>query len=140
MIDEKVKQYSEELKRLGIEHKIFEHPQLLTVEEVQSYLGKTVKDACATLIMKADDHFVAVVRRGDIKLDFEKLKKLLGVSNLRLASGEEFTKVTNNPVGTAKVYNHGIKTYLEKSIFEKDYLELKYDTNPVVHFHEVSLL
>lgn len=122
MIDEKVKQYSEELKRLGIEHKIFEHPQLLTVEDVQSYLGKTVKDACATLVMKADDRFVAVVRRGDIKLDFEKLKELLGVSNLRLASEEEFTKVTNDPPGTAKVYNHGIKTYLEKSIFEKDYL------------------
>ena len=49
MIDQKVKDYSEQLKKLGIRHKIVEHPELKTAEDVQGYLGFTLTDGFSTL-------------------------------------------------------------------------------------------
>lgn len=122
MTDPKVKKYSEKLKKLGIEYEILEHPQLISVEEVQKYLGYGLEDAGATLVMKADDHFMAIIRRGDTKLDNEKVKKHLGVQTLRMANEEEFTEITEVPSGAASVYIPGLPTYIDKKIFEKEYI------------------
>lgn len=122
MIEEKVKQYSGELKKLGIEHEILEHPQLVTVEAVQKYLGYGLDDAGATLVMKADDHFVAIIKRSDTKLDNDKVKKYLSVSNLRMATEDEFAEITGVPSGAASVYIPNLPTYIDKKIFEKEYI------------------
>lgn len=122
MIDEKVKKYSEELRKLGIEHKILEHPQLVSVEAVQKYLGYGMDDSAATLVMKADDKFVAIIRRGDTKLDGNKLKKYLGIKSYRMATEEEFTELTGVPSGAASVYIPNLPTYIDKKIFEKEYI------------------
>lgn len=122
MTGEKVKHYCGELKKLGIEHEILEHPQLVTVEEVQKYLGYGLDDAGATLVMKADDKFVAIIKRGDTKLDNNKVKKFLSISNLRMATDEEFAGITGVPSGAASVYNPSLPTYIDQKIFEKEYI------------------
>lgn len=122
MTDQKVLAYSKQLKKLGIEHTILEHPQLISVEAVQKYLGFGMDDAGATLIMKADDQFVAIIRRGDTKLDNERVKQYLGVKTLRMVNDEEFEAITGVPSGAATVYNPNVKTYIDKKIFEKEYI------------------
>ena len=122
MTDKKVLEYSETLKKLGIEHKFAEHPELKTPLEVQSYLGLTLADGLSTLIMKADNEFVALIRRDDCQLDFKKIKKILGIKKLEIAKPDEFVKLTGLTVGTARVYNPNLKTILDKKLFEKEYL------------------
>ena len=122
MIDEKVKKYCQELDRLGIKYEILEHPQLITVEEVQKYLGYEMDDAGATLVMKAGDHFVAIVKRSDTKLDSEKVKKYLNISSLRMATEEEFEEITGVPSGAASVYIPNLPTFIDQKIFEKEYI------------------
>jgi prolyl-tRNA editing enzyme YbaK/EbsC (Cys-tRNA(Pro) deacylase) len=122
MIDESVLKYSDELKALGIEHKIAEHPELHTPPEVQGFLGLTLTDGLSTMLMKADDNFIAVIRRDDCRMDFGKIKKLLDISNLRMADKEEFVEITKLPLGAAKAVNPGLKTVLDNKLFEKEYL------------------
>ncbi len=122
MKDRIVQKYSEELTKLGIHHEVFEHPQLISVEKVQKYLGYGMDDSAATLVMKAGDRFVAIIRRGDTKLDSEKVKKLLNVTTLRMATEEEFSDVTGVPSGAASVYIPNIPTFIDKRIFEKQYI------------------
>lgn len=122
MIDKKILDYSEELKRLGIEHSIVEHPDLRTPEEARGFLGLSPFDCVATLIMRGNGGIFAVLRREDCKLDFEKLKKVLGLGNINVAREEDFVKSTGLPVGAARVYNLGIKTVIDNSVFEKEYL------------------
>lgn len=122
MKDKLVEQYSETLTKLGIEHTLLEHPQLMSVAAVQKLLGYGMEDSAATLVMKADDRFVAIIRRGDTKLDSEKVKKLLGVTTLRMATEEEFAKVTGVPSGAASVYIPNVPTYIDKNIFEKEHI------------------
>ncbi len=119
MTDQKVLEYSKELTKLGIKHKILEHPALVEVEDVQKYLGSTLEDAGATILMKADNNIVAVVRRGDCKLSFKKIKKLLKVSDLRVLTVEEFTNITHVPPGAAHLYYPQYKTIIDSKIFER---------------------
>lgn len=122
-MDTRVLNYSEELKKLEIEHEIVEHPDLRTPQEVQDFLHLTLADGLSTMLMKADDSFIAVIRRDDCRLDFEKIKKAAGVKSIRMANPEEFNQITNGlPLGAAPVYNPGIKTYLDNKLFEKEIL------------------
>ena len=121
MISKKIQQYSETLTSLNIGHEIIEHPELRTPPEVCKHLGLTLADGLSTMIMKADEKYIAVIRRDDCRVDFKKVKQLVG-NNVRMASPDEFTALTGMPLGAARVYNPGLTTYLDDKIFEKEYL------------------
>lgn len=122
MIDNSVLKYSEKLKTLAIEHTILEHPNLEKVADVQSYMGVTLADGFSTIIMKANDSFIAIIRRDDCKLNFKKIKRELGITNLRMADRDEFVRLTGLLPGAAHILNSGIKTILDTKLFEKEYL------------------
>src|SRR3989344_5166541 len=110
------------LNKLGIRHEVLEHPELKEATDVQAYFGEDLSGSCPTLIMKAGDKFIALVKRGDVRLDSAKLKKVLGAASLRMANAEEFEGSTGVPVGAARVYNPGLLTLLDKSVFEREFL------------------
>ncbi len=123
MIGKRVLDYSEELKKLDIAHEIVEHPDLRTPEEVQGFLGLTSSDGFSTMLMKTDDSFVAVIRRDDSRLDFEKVKRAVGTRNVRMANAQEFEEITHGlPLGAAPAYNPGLNTYLDEKLFDKETL------------------
>lgn len=93
-----------------------------TPAEVQSYCGLTLSEGLSTMIIKTENEFIAVLRRDDCKIDFDKLKKAIGSKKIRMATAEEFIELTNLPLGAAQVYNSGLKTFIDKKIFEKEYL------------------
>jgi prolyl-tRNA editing enzyme YbaK/EbsC (Cys-tRNA(Pro) deacylase) len=121
MISKEIQQYSDTLNTLKIGHEIVEHPELKTPPEVCKHLGITLADGISTMIMKAEDKYIAVIRRDDCRVDFKKIKQLTG-KNVRMASPEEFTTLTGLPLGAARVYNPGLITYLDDKIFEKEHL------------------
>ena len=121
MMSTEMRQYSDTLTTLDIGHEIIEHPELKTPPEVCGYLGLTLADGLSTMIMKADGRYIAVIRRDDCRVDFKKIKQLAGKS-VRMALPEEFTELTGQPLGAARVYNPGLVTYLDDKIFEKEYL------------------
>jgi len=124
MIDKKVFQYIEELKKLGIDYKIAEHPYLREVEDVLKYCNLTFADGASTLIYKVDDGCIAIIRRDDCKIDLKKLRKIIGTKTLEMATDEEFTKLTGLEPGAARIYIPQVKkTYIDEKIFEKEYVQ-----------------
>ena len=123
MIDKKVLQYSEILKKLGVENKILEHLASRNIDEVVNLLSLTRSDSAAILVMKAGNEFVAIIRRDDCKLNTKKIKKLLGVDSLRIATDDEFTKLTELAPGAATYYNKNIsKVFIDSKVLEKEYI------------------
>lgn len=119
MIEQTVIDYSETLKTLGVEHKLFEHPAMVDPEAVQTYLGETIADCVAALVMKADQQFIVILKKGDTHLNFKKIKKLLHVGNLRFATKEEFVEITKLPFGAARVYMPDLATYIDQHVFDQ---------------------
>lgn len=122
MIDPTITEYSLSLRSLGIEHTILEHPHLVNAEEVQTHLGESVGDCVASLVMRADKRFIVILKKGSDHLNFKKIKKTLKVGDLRLANKEEFEQITKLPFGAARVYIPNLDTYIDRQVFEKEYL------------------
>jgi hypothetical protein len=75
MIDNTAIAYSQKLIGMDIENSIVEHPSLRDPQEVQSYLGLTLADGLSTMLMKAGDEFIIILRRCDTRLDSGKLRE-----------------------------------------------------------------
>lgn len=123
MINDNVKKYTEQLDNLGISYKIVEHPEIKTVDEILSYFGLNYDDGTSTLIMKADNRLIVLLRRDDCKLDFKKVKQIVKVNRLRLATKEEFVELTGLEPGAARPYLPGIETYIDKKVLEKEIVQ-----------------
>ncbi|MFZ2152600.1 MAG: tryptophan--tRNA ligase [Microgenomates group bacterium] len=122
MIEPIVLQNNQTLAKLGIEYTNLEHPPIKEIFDCMRFLGLPISEGFSTLIMKADDRYVAIIRRDDCKLDLNKACKVIGCSKLNLASPDEFEALTHLPSGAAFVVNSGIKTYLDQKLFDKEYL------------------
>jgi len=122
MNDTIIEKYNETLKKLGIEFTQHPHPEFKEVYDCMRYLGLPLSEGFSTLIMKADNKYVAIIRRDDCQLDLNKACKAIGCVKLTLASPAEFEELTHLPSGAAQAYNQNIPTYLDKKLFEKEYL------------------
>ncbi len=124
MIDEKVTDYSEQLKKLCIEHYFTEHPHLKEVVDVLDYCKLTLADGGSTLVFKTDKGYIAVIRRDDCKINMGKLRKELGIDSIRMATDEEFKALTGLKPGAARIYIPQItQTYIDEKILEKEFIQ-----------------
>lgn len=121
MIDIKVRQYSDELKKLGVQHEILEHPQFTNDADIYAYYKTDASSGFATILLMADTKFFALIRRDDTLIDFQKLRKDLNVKTLRVATVEEFTTLTGLEPGQAHVVLPVSETLLDRKLFEKPY-------------------
>ena len=119
MTDQNVREYTKKLDQLEFTYKTLEHPELKAITDVQNFLGYGLDESLATLIMKTEKGFVAIIRRGDCKLDNKKVKKILGVNSLRIATGDEFTRLTGVVIGAAHILHPVDRTIIDRRVFEK---------------------
>lgn len=116
--------YLTQLKDLDIDHYTVEHPFLKTVDEVLAYCKLIYSDGASTLIFKADSDFIEIIRRDDCKVDMNKLRELTGTKQIRMATPEEFTKITGLEPGSARVYLPQIKkVFIDRLVLEKEYIQ-----------------
>ena len=76
-------------------------PNQRTIAEVSSFLKRPPTAFIKTLIVDADDALYAVLLRGDHELNEIKLRKLLGVEQVTLATDAQIMAATGAPVGFA---------------------------------------
>jgi tryptophanyl-tRNA synthetase len=105
MITQDMQKFSDKLKKLGIKYEFINHPPIRSVEEGLLFLGIQAADGVSTLILRSDDQFIAVLRRDDNHLDLERIQKLTGGKQIRLADQDEVVKVTGYPVGATPLIN-----------------------------------
>lgn len=116
-----VEKYNQQLTQLGIEFKNLEHPPIKEVFDCMRFLGLPISEGFSTLVMKADDRYVAIIRRDDCQLDLNRACKVIGCIKLTLASPDEFENLTHLPSGAAHILT-GLPTYLDQKLFDKEYL------------------
>lgn len=76
-------------------------PNVGTIDEVSEFLDVPKEKIVKTLIYKACDKFYAALVKGNHEVNESKLKKLLGVNDVTLASIEEVEEITKAHIGFA---------------------------------------
>jgi len=76
-------------------------PDKRTVEEVTEFLDLSPQDLVKTLLFETEKGCVAALVRGDHAISERKLKTILKVENLQLATAETVEEVTHAPKGFA---------------------------------------
>ena len=106
-------------------------PNKHTVEEVAEFLGVPREKIVKTLLYDADGQAVAVLVRGDRELNEIKLKNLLGVLELKLASFDQVEKWSGAPVGFAGPVGLNVEAIYADQ-------ELRFDTDYVIGANEAD--
>jgi prolyl-tRNA synthetase len=97
-------------------------PGAHTVEEVAKFLKVKPKAVAKTLIYLADGKPVAVMVRGDREANEIKIKNLLDVAELVLASPAGIQEITGGPVGFSGPVGLDIPIYADHELFLQEVL------------------
>lgn len=114
-----VGEYKVASRESGVANQIKEvhTPDAKTIEEVTALLKASPDKMIKTLIYETESGPVAGLVRGDHALNEAKLKRVLGVEDLRLASEKVIEKVTKAPLGFAgPVGLKGIKIVADTAV------------------------
>ena len=94
-------------------------PDAKTIEEISKHLKENKNKFVKTLIYKGDDDFYACLVSGDREINETKLRKLLKVNCVELASLEDVTRITNADVGFAGPIGLNIKVVIDNDVLYK---------------------
>jgi tryptophanyl-tRNA synthetase len=100
-------------------HKVPEGTGISVEEHIKAF-NLDFSDGCATLIFSTDNGFIALMRRDDCKLESKKLKKILGVKNLRLASPDELKQSTGFDIGMVSPFLINLPVFIDKKVLDKE--------------------
>ncbi len=91
-------------------------PGLGSIDEVAKFLQKSPAALIKTMIYRADGELVAVLLRGDRQVQEVKLKGLLGVDELELATDDEIRRQGDLPVGSLGPLGLGLKLVADQEV------------------------
>lgn len=91
-------------------------PGIKTVEDVTAFLSVLPSQLIKSLIFVVDGEEIAVLIRGDHKLNEAKLKSLLGAQTVELASERVVEKITAAPIGFAGPVGLNVKIVADHAL------------------------
>lgn len=101
-----------------ISYEKLEHEPVYTSEDAARVRDTNIQDGAKALICFADKVPVLAVIPAHMRLDFKKFKTNVGIKDLRLASREEVTELTNLVAGAIPPLGSvmGLKSYFHEDI------------------------
>lgn len=114
---DQLNQLKARLGALNVSFRILSHAQaVLTLKEgVEQALGK-LGEMAPTLILETEKGFLAAVIGGDSRLSYRKIRKELGLKNVRLATAEAVLRETGVEVGIVSMVNSSIRTIVDSRL------------------------
>ena len=123
MAEQQTKQIIEFLDKFKVKYRLIVHKPVFTSEEAALERGMSLKMGVKSLIFKLDkDEFKLILVRGDRKADSKRLREILHVKNVRLASPEEVLKISGCEIGSVHPFGNLMKLeiLMDKSILENE--------------------
>ncbi len=95
-----------ELQRLGIPHRVFRHPGVVTsLEQAASERGQRSGQVVRSILFRlGDDEFVMALVAGPAQISWKRLRQYLGRTRLTMASEAEVLERTGYQIGTVSPF------------------------------------
>lgn len=121
----------DKLRASDIQFDELDHEPIYTTEEAAQVHGLSLDAGAKSLLLKTKEGFLLVVLAGSRKLDSKKLKKLLGIKDIRFASPAEVKDTLGCIVGACYPLGSvaGVPTYLDNSLLSQEVISF----NPGLH-------
>ena len=113
------------LKEHNVHYRTITHPEAYTAQEVAASMHVPGKDLAKAVIVKASDRFVMAVLPASGQVDFERLRKILGEDDVRLANEDEFRSLFPDcePGGEPPFGNlYDVTTLVDRSLAEDEHI------------------
>lgn len=109
------------LEQAGIKHEFTHLPDdiSLDVDAHMKFHGKSMDLAMTNMVFKTEKGLVVVQKRGDSEIDSKKLRKLIGIQRLSLASVEDL-KSLGLEAGIVPPLGYDAHFYIDQKVLEKD--------------------
>lgn len=124
------------LRKNNIQFQQISHKPVYTSEQAAKVRGLSMHEGAKSILLKTKNNFVLVVMPGDVSLDSKKLKKILGVKDIRFAKPDEVEQQMKCKVGSCYPFGSlvNLNTYMDESLTKTSKISL----NPARH--DVSLV
>ncbi len=104
------------LRELGIGYRFVVVERARSVEDAAKSLGVGRDRIAKTVITITDRGPIALFLRGSHKVDFAALRRILGLSSVRMATPEEVERITGYTVGGVPPIIEGVETIVDVSL------------------------
>jgi len=91
-----------------------------TAADSAAALGIPLQNIVKTVVLWANGTIICCILRGADKVDLEKIRKLVGSGNVRIATKEEVLNATGYEVGGVPSIGHGCKTFVDEKVMTLD--------------------
>jgi|SRR3989344_5681503 len=106
----------------SVKFETIEHQPVYTSKQAAAVRGFNLEAGAKSLLFKTDKDFILVVLSGDKRVDWGKLKKILGVKNIRMANAEEVKVQMGVEIGACYPFGNiaDLRTLVDKSLAEQE--------------------
>lgn len=118
------------LDAIGVDYVLTEHAEVRTSAEAARIRGVDLRTGAKAMVVAAGDRLWLVVLAADRKLDWKKLRAVLGTRKVGLAPSADAERATGIQVGAIPPLGNliGLETIFDQSVVDTD----------VVHFNAGS--
>lgn len=108
---------------IPIEHLV--HEPVYTSEQARHVRGGELHNGVKSLVCETERGIIVALVAADLKLDLEKLAKLILFKKIKLASKEKVLRATGCEVGSVPPFGFSppLPTYVDESVFDHEWAE-----------------
>lgn len=114
-------------------YRVVRHKPVFNIEEACRELGTTPGQEVKNLLCKDTNGFFLFVTRGDMRVDFNALRKSRGTPKVSMASPDEVKTKTGVAIGSVNLFSFPA-VYLDESVRALPELNIHPDDNTVTVF------
>ena len=125
------------LESKHVAYKLTEHAPVRTSEEAARIRGAPLKTGAKAMIARCKDDYYLLVLPADKQIDWKRLRSILQVRDIRLATAEEAEQVANVQMGSVPPFGNvlGLPTYFDQGLFENEVVNF----NPGSITHSIAM-
>ena len=125
------------LESKHVAYKLTEHVPVRTSEEAARIRGVPLKTGAKAMIARCKDDYYLLVLPADKQIDWKRLRSILQVRDIRLATAEEAEQVAGVQMGSVPPFGNvlGLPTYFDQGLFENEVVNF----NPGSITHSIAM-
>lgn len=119
------------------DYELIEHEPAVTSPEAEIITGWSIESGAKSILFKLDGDYLLAIVRGPNRVDFKKLRGIMGVRKARLATPEEVLDVMGVEIGACYPFGSiaGVQTVVDETLADFERITF----SPGTHIHHIRI-